>query len=147
MQLGDEMSDTEIRMEYSRKKFEDWKIKQALFKEMHKVKWFKLMRNKYNCKTTTVIRPQSYNCLRGFGYGDIHAWRNMGSIYSFYPHEKFTRYICLMCGIIFDHYYDVTPNIFSAMRASGIEDSCSCKNRIIVWNRIAAPLNGDSEND
>lgn len=58
-----------------------------------------------------------------------HEFVDLGSIQwgeNGLPYESAcTKYKCKRCGVIFNHYYHNTPNIYEAMREVGIHpDNC-----------------------
>ena len=61
----------------------------------------------------------------GQGYGDKHDWvrgetAQVGSL----DFLKNTQYSCRKCSAEFAHYYDNTPDIFEAIRVSGVSEEC-----------------------
>ena len=65
--------------------------------------------------------------IHGTGYGDSHTWsRIFTTLGDLEYYEKFTSYSC-KCGADFNHYYDVTPDIFKAIKESGVPDKCPLK--------------------
>ena len=62
--------------------------------------------------------------IGGTGYGDSHSWirggtKQVGSDWM----NKGTFYAC-KCGAMFNHAYDITPNIFEAIKQSGVINKC-----------------------
>lgn len=66
------------------------------------------------------------SAIRGNGYGEAHAWRNVFSpaVGSAPAFCKFTRYECRDCCAVFNHYYDIDTDIFDAMRKSNVPETC-----------------------
>jgi hypothetical protein len=60
--------------------------------------------------------------IHGTGYGSDHNWK--WDITDTFGGEKGTRYYCPDCKQVFVHLYDVTPNIFEAMRERHINEAC-----------------------
>ena len=59
------------------------------------------------------------SAIRGTGYGDKHMWIHMGQ-----AGHKQTAYRCQVCGELFVHAYDETPDIFEAMKKYGVKEEC-----------------------
>lgn len=68
----------------------------------------------------------------GKGYGDCHEWDKPDESQIWLsldggrinPVGGPTVYRCVKCGEIFHHFYHDTPDIFEAMRLSGIRGTC-----------------------
>jgi len=57
--------------------------------------------------------------ITGTGHGNAHDWENCGTA----PY-KVTYYSCRKCGAKFEHRYDEEPEIFEAMKKSGVGAEC-----------------------
>lgn len=73
--------------------------------------------------------------INGKGYGSCHTWirtktfqwyKIPGWVKDKMDSGKFSRsdYICNNCEATFSHYYDSIPNIFEAIKSSGIPNQC-----------------------
>ena len=62
--------------------------------------------------------------ITGDGHGSSHSWKNCGTIQSSNRFNRATLYRCLNCGLLFNHYYHVNPDIFSTMKDAGIPNVC-----------------------
>lgn len=67
--------------------------------------------------------------IYGQGYGDKHDWKRghtnqfyMGEVQSYA--DKATAYTCSNCKASFSHRYDLIPDIFEAIKASGVSEEC-----------------------
>jgi len=63
--------------------------------------------------------------INGDGYGYKHDWERgptaqVGSDWR----KKSTFYTCRKCAVSFNHYYDVTPYIFDAIREADVPEEC-----------------------
>ena len=63
--------------------------------------------------------------ISGKGYGDSHNWKRgstaqVGAI----AWLKGTGWHCVDCKASFNHAYDMIPDIFQAIKASGVPDQC-----------------------
>ena len=67
--------------------------------------------------------------IRGVGYGSSHIWKHLGAaqVGSAPPSLKYSRYKCEQCGDYFEHFYDLCPDIFMAIKRSNIRDLCPPK--------------------
>lgn len=64
----------------------------------------------------------------GDGYGSDHNWKTHYTNQSPKGYsDKFTVYACVDCGVSFTHHYDVTPNIFVAMKKHHVPENCPSK--------------------
>lgn len=57
--------------------------------------------------------------ISGNGYGSAHDWMRL-----YTEPSKVTFYVCNDCGENFAHAYDEIPNIFQAMRETGVKENC-----------------------
>lgn len=74
-----------------------------------------------------IIKEQVSD-IGGTGYGSDHNWkRGETNQHPISYSDKFTRYHCRNCDATFNHYYDVTPNIFDNIKGVGISDKCPKK--------------------
>lgn len=62
--------------------------------------------------------------INGQGYGDDHNWKCLGT-----SPFKVTEYRCEDCTAFFRHCYDDIPNIFDALRFTGMSDKCPMKKK------------------
>lgn len=62
--------------------------------------------------------------IHGKGHGDQHVWKNLGTNQSIFLEDRFTEFICENCLEYFQHFYHFTPNIFKAMKNSGVPKKC-----------------------
>jgi hypothetical protein len=62
--------------------------------------------------------------IRGNGYGDKHDWEDKGTEQIQNMYLRSTLWQCRKCHQLFRHYYNVIPNIFSAMKERGINEEC-----------------------
>lgn len=71
--------------------------------------------------------------IRGVGYGSDHIWihQETKQLSPFYnPNyknnvkDKQSTYKCQDCGVVFCHYYDMIPDIFTAIKNSKISNKC-----------------------
>jgi hypothetical protein len=66
-------------------------------------------------------------CIVGSGHGANHSWERgftpqVGSA----PNEqRYTYYQCRHCGWLFKHHYNLVPNIFLAMKQTGVPEFCT----------------------
>ena len=63
--------------------------------------------------------------ISGQGYGDSHNWTKgytaqVGAV----PFLKNTAWSCTDCGAIFNHAYDMIPDIFEAIKQARVVDKC-----------------------
>lgn len=61
--------------------------------------------------------------INGRGHGDSHEWV-MGYQYQ---GDRSTPYKCKNCHIEFRHWYNMTPNIWEAIKNCGIPDKCQAQ--------------------
>jgi hypothetical protein len=65
--------------------------------------------------------------IQGNGFGYEHSWKRgftpqVGSA----PNEqRYTYYQCRICGWLFKHQYNIIPDIFLAMKRTGVPEFCS----------------------
>ena len=62
------------------------------------------------------------SAINGDGYGSDHDW--IEDITDRFGGEKGTRYYCKHGDGLFVHLYDITPNIFEAIKERGVSDEC-----------------------
>ena len=80
----------------------------------------------FEAEAPGIPMASQQSCIRGIGHGSGHAWvrgvtPNVGGA----PDEcRRTPYSCAACGMKFDHYYNLHPGIFNAMRLAGVPDAC-----------------------
>lgn len=64
--------------------------------------------------------------INGEGHGSIHIWRQKK--FTGENDNRILRYStwkCKKCFITFNHMYNYIPNIFVAMKACNVPDTCS----------------------
>jgi hypothetical protein len=61
--------------------------------------------------------------IRGEGYGASHNWSHDTT--EPFRGDMGSRYFCFDCGACFVHMYNLIPDIFEAMRAEGISETCT----------------------
>jgi hypothetical protein len=59
------------------------------------------------------------SAIVGTGHGASHNWAR-----GYTSPMQNTAYRCRDCGAGFVHWYEVTPDIFDAMRLAGVADRC-----------------------
>jgi len=57
--------------------------------------------------------------INGTGYGSKHDWQR-----GYTSPDRLTRYKCTSCGEKFNHAYDKIPDIFDAMKSTGVPEHC-----------------------
>ena len=62
--------------------------------------------------------------ITGKGYGDKHTWIKLFTNTTTKRSEKYSLWECIECGKQFKHFYDVIPDIFSAIHFSRIPENC-----------------------
>lgn len=61
--------------------------------------------------------------IHGFGYGESHNWIRGQTFVADRPEDKGTVYTC-PCGASFVHRYDLIPDIWKAIKESGVTEIC-----------------------
>jgi hypothetical protein len=70
------------------------------------------------------MTPKRKSHIQGEGWGSDHTW-----VHGPTGSDKCTPYTCADCGAKFLHFYDKIPDIFEAMKKSGVPEKCS---RVVV---------------
>lgn len=65
-------------------------------------------------------RNRKMSDIQGNGYGSAHDWKC-----GYTGPSKVTPYVCARCGEKFYHAYDNIPDIFTAMKNTGVKENCS----------------------
>ena len=58
----------------------------------------------------------------GTGHGSEHDW--LHDLTDTFGGESGSRYLCNYGDAVFVHLYDVTPDIFAAMKIAGVPEHC-----------------------
>lgn len=73
--------------------------------------------------------PAAYavSAIHGMGHGSAHCWVRIATnqVGSAPAALKCSRYMCLKCDQRFNHFYDLSPDIFAAMKEVGVSADCA----------------------
>jgi len=58
--------------------------------------------------------------LEGEGHGSNHDWFRVKT----FVEEKYIKYLCQACDLVFKHRHEETPEIFEAMEQANVPENC-----------------------